>query len=235
VQARYFKPKGYTEEFYDMHSDPDNVRNLIDDSQHTRRIGQMRKALRSWQEKIHDTGLLPESEMVKRASEHNVTIYDMARDPKIYNLPALLDAADLALEQNPKNLPALQKLLKSPDSGLRYWAIVGCFLLDDTKSGPECLEDDSHEVRAMAAWLMIKNGDKAKGLRSLKEMLKQNSYATLSILNIMDWMGDDSETLIPLVQSWEFKENYQKRMQVNLLKKYDVPPLQQRKKKRKKK
>ena len=222
VQARFFKPKGCTEEFYDMHSDPDNVNNLINDSQYTPRIDRMRKALRSWQEEIYDTGLLPESEMVRRAAEHDMTIYDMVRDPKLYNLTALLDAADLALEQKSKNLSALKKLLTSSDSGLRYWAIVGCFLLDDQQAGLQCMEDKSHEVRAMAAWILVRTGDKAKGLKCMEGMLKQNSYATLSILNIIDWMGDDGKTLMPLVQSLKLK-NYEAGMQGILLLKYDMP------------
>ena len=222
VQARFFKPKEYTEELYDMHSDPDNVNNLINDSQYARRIARMRKALRSWQEEIYDTGLLPESEMVRRAAEHDMTIYDMVRDPKLYNLTALLDAADLALERKSKNLSALKKLLTSSDSGLRYWAIVGCFLLDDQQAGLQCMEDKSHEVRAMAAWILVRTGDKAKGLQCLEAMLKQNSYATLSILNIIDWMGDDGKTLMPLVQSLKLK-NYEAGMQGILLLKYDMP------------
>ena len=229
IQARYFRPKGYTEELYDMHSDPDNVNNLINDPQHTRRIDRMRKALRSWQEKIYDAGLLPESDMVKRADDHSMTIYEMVRDPKLYDLPALLDAADIALEQNPKNLATLKKLLKSPDSGLRYWGIVGCFMLDDTKSASQCLKDDSHEVRAMAAWLLVRAGDKPRGLKCLEEVLKQNSYAALSFLNIIDWMGDDGKTLIPLVQSLTFKNDYEARMQETLLLKYGMPSLQKSK------
>ena len=66
----------------------------------------------------------------------------------------LLDAADLALEMNETNLLALRSLLNSPELGLRYWGIVGCFLLNDRQSALKCLKDDSHEVRAMAGWLI---------------------------------------------------------------------------------
>lgn len=219
VEARFFKPKGWAEEFYDMHKDPDNVVNLIDHPEYAQNVKKMRSGLRKWQEQIFDSGLLPESEMVKRAEDNDVTIYEMVRDPKLYNLPALLDAADLALEQNPENLPALRRLLKNSDSGLRYWGLVGCFLLADQKAGFQCLEDDSHEVRAMAAWLLIQTGEKKKGLNGLDQLLKEKSYATLKMLNILDWMGGDAKTLIPTVQLMEYS-SYEARMQEQLLIKF---------------
>ena len=180
----------------------------------------MRAGLRSWQEQVHDSGLLPESEMVKRAADCNTTIYEMVRNPKLYNLSGLLDAADLALEQNATNLPALEELLQSADSGLRYWGIVGCFLLNDQKAGFQCLGDDSHEVRSMAAWLLIRTGEKKKGFACLDHLLKENSYATLKVLNILDWIGDDAEPLIPTVRSMKYT-NYEGRMQEHLLATFD--------------
>jgi arylsulfatase A-like enzyme len=191
VQARFFKPKGFT----------------------------MRKALREWQLEIHDSGLLPESEMVKRAKDNGLTIYDMVRDPKLYNLPALLDAADLALEQDKKNLPKLKKLMGSDDSGLRYWGIVGCFLLDDASEAYTCLNDESHEVRAMAAWLLVRSGHKAEGLECLMQMIEEKSYATLKVLNIIDWLGTTGEELIPLITEvggGNYERNALKNLQAKL-------------------
>jgi hypothetical protein len=180
----------------------------------------MQSNLRSWQEKVFDTGMLPESEMVKLAAQNNTTIYEVARDRSLYNLPQLLDAADLALEENESNLLALRGLLKSSDIGLRYWGIVGCFLLNDTQSAFTCLEDDSHEVRAMAGWLLLRSGDKKVGLQCLEHLLKENSYATLSVLNIIDWAGDDAKPLLSTVQALKVK-NYERKMQLQLLTKYE--------------
>lgn len=197
IEARFFKPKGWTEEFYDMHQDPDNVDNLIDNPEYAQIIGRMRAGLRSWQEQIHDSGLLPESEMVKRAADNHTTIYEMVRNPRLYNLPALLDG------------------------GLRYWGLVGCFLLDDQPAGLQCMEDDSHEVRAMAAWLLIRTGEKKKGFQCLKNLLEENSCATLSVLNILDWLGDEAKELIPTVQSIKCT-NYETRLQEYLLTKFGL-------------
>jgi hypothetical protein len=221
VQARFFKPKGWTEELYDMEKDPDNVDNLIDNPEYARIIAKMRGGLRDWQEQVYDAGLLPESEMVKLAEDNSTTIYEAVRNPKLYNLPALLDAADLALEKNPGNLPALGKLLKGPDTGLRYWGIVGCFLLNDQQAGFQCLEDPSHEVRAMAAWLLIRTGEKDKGLQCLENLLKQESYATLKVLNILDWLDEDAKPLLPTIEAMKCG-SYEQRMQMKLLVKYGL-------------
>ena len=220
IEARFFKPKGWTEELYDMEQDPDSIHNLIDNPEYAEVIKRMQSNLRSWQEKVFDTGMLPESEMVKLAAQNNTTIYQVARDRSLYNLPQLMDAADLALEENESNLLALRGLLKSSDIGLRYWGIVGCFLLNDTQSALKCLEDDSHEVRAMAGWLLLRSGDKKVGLQCLKHLLKENSYATLSVLNIIDWAGDDAKPLLPTVQSLKVK-NYERKIQLQLLTKYE--------------
>ncbi|MCF7848283.1 MAG: hypothetical protein K9M45_05485, partial [Kiritimatiellales bacterium] len=250
VQARFFKPKGWTEELYDMHKGPDSVDNLIDNPEYAQIAGRMRAGLRSWQEQIHDAALMPEADIVRRATVNGTTIYEMVRNPKLYNLPALIDAADLALAKDPSNLRKLKTLLKSADCGLRYWGMVGCFLLNDKKAGFQCLEDESHEVRAMAAWLLVNTGSQEKGLQCLGNLIKEESYALLKVLNILDWMGDDAKSLIPTVQAVKFAadhedihqnysniQGYQKRMQQQLLEKYGikVPGKEKKKKSGKKK
>jgi arylsulfatase A-like enzyme len=221
VQARFFKPKGWTEELYDMQNDPDNVQNLIENPEHQQIAATLRNELRRQQIEFYDTGLIPESEMVRRAAENNVTIYDYARDPKRYNVAALLDAADLALEKDAANLPAFGRRLKSPDAGIRYWAAVGCFLLNDAKSVSPCLEDESHEVRAMAAWTLINSGEKDAGFECLENLLEQNSYAALTVLNIVDWLNDDGKRMMPAVKAFSPKKgSYEERMQENLTMKF---------------
>ncbi|MBG7611221.1 sulfatase [Polaribacter sp. BAL334] len=212
VQSKYFYPKMYSEEFYDLNNDPDNIHNLVGSDTHHEQIKKMREALRNWQLKIHDSGLLPESEMLKRASDHNTTIYQMVRNPELYSLPALLDAADVALEKKKENLPKLQKLLKSTDSGLRYWGIVGCFLLDDYKAAETVLNDDCDEVRAMAAWTLIRNKKKKKGLKCLQTLLTEKSEATLTVLNMIDWIDKDAKVLMNYIPEEEQLGDYEKRM-----------------------
>ncbi|MCH6258488.1 sulfatase [Puniceicoccaceae bacterium K14] len=224
-QSRYFEPKTWTVELYDLQKDPDNINNLAEKTEYSETVTSMRKALHDWQLQIHDSGLLPESEMVKRATDNDITIYELVRDPNLYNLPDLLAAADLALENDPINLPLLRDLLKNDDSGLRYWGIIGAFLLNDKKSGYIAIDDESHEVQAIAAWLLIRNSDKEVGLNRITSLLKGGSYASLKLLNILDWMGDEAQSVMPTLQTIPF-ENYEERMFSNLAHKFQTPRIQ---------
>ena len=222
-KSKYFYPKVYTEEFYSLGEDWDNTNNLINEAKYADKIEDMRKALREWQLKIHDAALIPESEMVKRARDNRMTIYEMVRDPILYNLPGLLDAADIALEANPDKLDRLRIMLTNDDPGIRYWAITGCFLLNDQLAAMKVLNDASHEVRAMAAWTLIRTGEVEKGKKVLEALLLENSYATLKVLNIIDWMGDEGESLMETVKSLELtrgSQNYEIRMQEGLMEKW---------------
>lgn len=217
LQAQYFKPK-QSEELYDLDNDPECVDNLIDDPAYAQRVEDMRTALRQWQLDIHDSGLIPETELVRRADANALTPYELVRDPELYGLPAYLDAADIALAQDPANRDKLRALLDSPDVGLRYWGIVGGFLLNDQEAGEIAIDDDSDEVRAMAAWLLIRTGDKEAGYDTLKDLMKNDSYAMLSVLNIIDWMGEDAQPLLPVVESLNLEgQKYPKRLQAILL------------------
>jgi len=148
-----------------------------------------------------------------------MTIYEMVRDPKLYNLPGLLDAADIALEADPDNLDRLRMMLNNEDPGIRYWAITGCFLLNDQVATRKVLNDKSHEVRALVAWTLIKNGESELGMGVLENLLLDNSYATLKVLNIIDWMGNDGEALMDVVRSLDV-DKYELRMQTALMEKF---------------
>ena len=57
------------EELYDTRTDPDNVHNLINDPKYMKHCERLSKALDAWQLENYDSGLLPESEMVKLSEE----------------------------------------------------------------------------------------------------------------------------------------------------------------------
>lgn len=210
AQARFFKPKEWAEELYDTRVDPDCVNNLIDQPEHQEAATRLRQQLRQRQIEIHDAGLLPETEIARLAERHGATIYDVVRDPELYHVPQLLDAADLALEAHADNLPELRRRLGSPDLGQRYWGLVGCFLLNDGEAGRRAIDDESHEVRAMAAWLLIRTGEQKKGLACLRGLIEQKSYALLMVLNVIDWMGEPGRALAPAVRDLELVETYRK-------------------------
>jgi N-sulfoglucosamine sulfohydrolase len=160
--------------------------------------------MRKKQLELYDSGLLPESMRETRARQHNVTIYEMVRDPKLYPLESYLDAADTALERNSDDLPTFIKGMSDSDSGIRYWAVVGLHLLADNAAPAietldNALKDESDEVKIMAAWTLVKLGRKETGLKCLRNLLNDGTTAELELLNVLDWMGTDA---VPLVREY---------------------------------
>ncbi|MGJ8639608.1 MAG: sulfatase family protein [Opitutaceae bacterium] len=227
VQSRFFAAREWTEELYDMQNDPDNINNLVDSPEYKQVVKRMRQQMRQQQLAIYDSGLIPETERARLADENDTTIYELVRDPKLYDVAALLDAADLAMEEDPANVDKLHKLIQHRHLGMRYWGVVGCILINDQKGGLLAIEDESHEVRAMAAWLLIQTGKKDPGLACLNDLIQQHSYALVTVFNIADWIGDDAEALLPemkklnLVEKWKNQFKYEIRMRDNVLEKFD--------------
>lgn len=203
ITGRFFEPR-VTEEFYDNQSDFDNVHNLIDAPAHQERIAEMRLALRQKQLELRDSGMLPEKMRERRAAENNLTIYEMVRNESLYPLESYLDAADLALERGKSNLETFVEWMSADDEGMRWWAIVGLRLLDDAARPARAilnnaLNDESHEVRMMAAWTLIDLGQGDQALATLDELVFEGTENEPMLHNVIDWIG---EPAFPLVRKY---------------------------------
>lgn len=203
IQSRYFKLK-HKEELYDTAKDPYCINNLIDNPEYKGIAEKLSKALNETQAKIYDAGFLPESDLDRIARDNKITVYELLRNKKFYDTEKYIQCADTALDENPDNLQALTDDLSSPDMAIRYWGAVGLMMLGADAAPAKdallkCLQDDSHNVRLMASWALIKIGDKEPGYKCITDMIKSNSYAMLEILNVIDWMGDAKQPLIPVI------------------------------------
>lgn len=206
ITGRFFEPR-VSEEFYDNANDFDNVHNLINDPEHQEKIAELKAELRKRQLELFDSGLMPEKMRLRRAAENGLTIYEMVRDSKLYPLAAYLDAADFALARDKSNVDLFANRLDDGDEAIRWWAVVGLLLLgEDAVSAKASLEsslqDESHEVRMMAAWTLVKLGETEKPMACLDELLFQDeserSNKTM-LHNVLDWMG---EPALPLVKKY---------------------------------
>ena len=220
------------DELYDMVADPDNVVNLAGRPEHQQRLVTMQAQLREWQLAIHDSALLPEAERERRSSENKTTIYQMVRDPKLYDLPAYLDSADLALARNPANTPRLLEYLKNSDSAIRYWGTVGLLMLGKADAGTQTaleavLNDPCGEVSAMAAWVLIQSGNPGKARQTLTGLLQRHAPATLMALNVLDWSQADLTPYLPAITSLPTEggamTGYEQRMVDYLLQSHGLP------------
>ncbi len=193
----FFQRRQPVERLFDVRNDPDNVVNLVDHPDYQDALATMRAALRQWQLEIHDTGILSEEEMARRARERETMIYDLVRDTEAYPLERYLDAADLALAADPAHEDKLVLYLNHADSGIRYWGAIGLLMLEQRSPAALAalearLSDDAHDVRALAAWALFVSNHSVDGVRAaLNGLLQEQSYASLLVLNVIDLMNDD--------------------------------------------
>lgn len=219
ITGRFFEPR-VSEEFYDNQTDFDNVHNLINKPEHQTKIRQLKQALRRKQLELFDSGLLPEKMRERRAAANQLTIYEMVRNKKLYPLEEYLDAADLALARDPRNLKQFVAWLTDPDEGLRWWAVVGLHLLETNAAAAadsltHALQDDAHEVRMMAAWTLVKLGRTRPALACLEQLLFDGTHNTTMLHNVLDWTG---EPAYPLVKKYiEDDGNRQGRYGIGIL------------------
>lgn len=66
----------------------------------------------------------------------------------------------------------------------------------------------------MAAWILYRAGDKSAAQACWNNMLKNSSYASLKIFNIVDWIGDSTEPYVEAMKACKFSHGgYVVRMQ----------------------
>jgi N-sulfoglucosamine sulfohydrolase len=208
VTGRWFGEKP-PEELYDTWEDPDNVVNLIDDPKYAEKANKLRKALKDWQLGVRDCGLLPECERVKRAADLGLTLYEMAQDKEHYDLQSYLDASELALRAKPEQVPALLEMLSHPDSGIRYWGMTGlCLLGENARSQIQNIRnltnDSSDAVRAITAFTLFRLGEKETARFCYQQLLKNDSYAALLVLNMIDWLDDRGDHYSDAIRQCSF-------------------------------
>ena len=56
----------------------------------------------------------------------------------------------------------------------------------------------------MAAWILYRAGDKSTAQECWNDMLRNSSYASLKIFNIIDWIGDGTEPYADAMKACEF-------------------------------
>lgn len=227
ITGAFFQPTQPTEFLFDVRKDPDNTINLANQPDYQDVMKSMRARLREWQLEVHDTSILAEEEMAERARQNNTTIYEMVRDPNQYDLPAYLDAADLALETDPENIGHLVERLAHEDSGIRYWAAIGLLMLDShlhadaIKAVTRILDDESHVNRAIAAWALLRARKEIDAARAcLIALLRGKSHATLLALTVIDLSGEPVAPYREAIQGGlnsPFGHGYSERMKTYLL------------------
>lgn len=206
AQAAFWKPKP-PEELYDVEADPHQIHNLAEDARYRAVLEEMRTALREHVFAVRDSGFLPEPEMHRRAAP--TSIYEFVHDPTRYPLEKIYAAAELAARYDRQAIPQLVELLADPDSGVRYWAVMGLLIRGQEAVASQAgrlealLTDESPSVRIAAAWALGEFGPeelRAKALQCLLDLApadRNGAYTAAFAVWVIDTLGAKAAAIHP--------------------------------------
>lgn len=232
IQSAFWNTKP-AEELYDTENDPWEVNNLANDPKYKEDLIRMRAAAKEWMLEIHDTGFIPEAELIDRTE--GTTAYDYMRNSDI-DLEQLIEAANLASTAKEEDLTQLISLLSSQEAAERYWGATGLLILGEKaqsaiKELETALNDPSPNVKSVAAEALYGLGAKEKALQALAEvLLTPNSFARTHALNVIDSIEDESKTSLDAViamveNAGELdRSQYDLRAARGLLEKWEINP-----------
>jgi uncharacterized sulfatase len=200
AQSAFWKTKP-AEEFYDLETDPDEVRNLAGKvtGEQKAEMARLRSAQIALAARIHDVGFLPEHEMHARAKGD--APYTMGQDPGRYEFTRVFNAAELATGPTPVNAEVFATYLADGESGVRYWAATG--LLRQGRAGVEAaadalresLRDAAPNVRVVAAEALARYGAESDLKPAMEVLLeaadasKGSNYLATAALNALTEIG----------------------------------------------
>ena len=205
-QDAFWKPKA-SEELYDLQSDPDEVRNLVADTNHSKILTKLRSAQRDLALQIRDVGFIPEGERFERCA--GTAPYDLGHDDTRYPIARVLETAELASNGNPDATQRLIKNLSDPDDTIRYWAALGILIRgkEAARAAGEklvkLLDDSSSIAGITAAESLARHGAKPeqeKALRFLVAKAAGNTsgfFPSLLALNVLEALGPVAESVRP--------------------------------------
>jgi arylsulfatase A-like enzyme len=211
VQARYWQPKP-SEEFYDIESDPYEVRNLIDDPRYAEKIARMRNILKRDIVRTRDIGLVPEGMFERLAADK--TLYEYAQSDA-YPIKRIVEVANFAVSRDASSLDKLIAVCNDPHPVIRYWGATGCLILQKKAARAKgqlkaMLKDEWMDIRVVAAEALSYLGETDLALQTMKPIIRgKEGFVTLAALNALDFMLDAGsvslDRILELVEGTRFK------------------------------
>jgi hypothetical protein len=212
VQSRYWRPKP-SEEFYDIESDPYEIRNHIDDPKYADQVARMRKILKHDIIRTRDTGFIPEGMFERLAADK--TLYEYAQSDA-YSIERIVEIANLAASRDVSSLDKLIAACDDPHPVIRYWGATGCLILQK-KAAPAkkklkaMLKDEWMDIRVVAAEALSYLGETDLALQTIKPIIRgKEGFATVAALNSLDFMLDAGNVsldhILEIIEGLQFKD-----------------------------
>jgi uncharacterized sulfatase len=198
-QTAFWEPKP-PEELYDLETDPDEVRNLIDSPAHSAILAELQGALREQVLATRDLGFLTEAELHARAGGSAPRL--VGQNEKAYNLRSILRTAELAAGFKPAALDLLRGRVQDADSGVRYWAVAGIYMrgraaVETSRTELRgALEDSSDSVAITAALALARHGSEDEAKLALPQLerradaARNGAYVSLMAVNALEAVGE---------------------------------------------
>lgn len=203
AQSSFWKSKPF-EELYDCEVDPHNIHNLTRNESYADILADMRISLDYWQIATNDVGLVPEP-MMEQISK-TMPLYEWAKSDA-YPLRKILETASAAASKDMKKLPLLVERLQDENAIIRYWAVIGCRILEKKAEAAKSLlldlakHDNEVTVRNVAAEALYYLGEHQLAIDLLSQSVTSPDLLTrVHSLNMLQQFGLDVLPVLPLVQ-----------------------------------
>ena len=219
VQDKFWNPKP-PEELFDLQSDPDEVKNLVelydlrnDEAkdrpgwkEHWVILDRLSRAQQKHAERIRDIGVVPEGERLERSKGSSPYDFGKSREYSFGNIFHAASAAATCVRVTKESQPAYQtwltKSLTDSESVVRYWAALGILMrgkpaLDASHDAVlAALKDPSSPVRIAAARALAEFGGEADAKAALELLFahadwsKNDVFTAMAALDALTALGD---------------------------------------------
>ena len=179
VQWQFARPNRPVEELYDCNSDPLNLKNLADSSEHQQVLKSMRTRLRNHMLSSHDIGLIPEPIAWKYSQ------FGPVQETTETDWLAMLRAADHVGTADEatllRHLRFEQPHVEYLGASLQYWGAVGLSGLPELS--PDAIrvlkqtmkQSHSNAVIAQIAYALVSHGETEDAIDELISLIKYES------------------------------------------------------------
>jgi uncharacterized sulfatase len=204
--AQFLEPTRPYEQLYDVQTDPDEVRNLVDDPGYREVLERLRGECDSWMTETRDAQLLAEP-FLEEADERSGNRRSVVEGPAgRARVEKLLAAAGSVAGDEP-DVTQLTAQLTDADPAVRWWGAMGLgnvdnvallFAVDDLK---KALNDDSTAVRVAAARALDRAGLTELAVPILVAALQDDIGSTrLWAITVLDEMDERARPALDAIR-----------------------------------